>query len=96
MNRHKPREILHTRFSQTYRRLNAWQSAGGGQVEYFTVSAFGRLGPGFSTPNVLKISRNQDDGVTVVKNLSRWRPFGLVAPIYWLCTGERHKGLEKD
>ncbi|MBD2345667.1 hypothetical protein [Anabaena subtropica] len=39
-------------------------------------------------PNFKKQFR--DDGGTygVIANPSVWRPFGLVAPIYWLSTGK--------
>jgi GTPase SAR1 family protein len=96
VNRHKPRELAQARFPQTFRKLQAWQQTGGGQVDYFTTSAFGILGNKFPEPNSIKIKRDRGGTSSCIKDPKRWRPFGLVAPIYWLCTGERHKELDKD
>lgn len=65
-------------------------------VSYFTASSFGVYGADKQP--------NHDTGVddTVVpprpyykiKNKGNWKPFGLITPLYWLCTGERHPDLE--
>ena len=96
INRHKPKDLVIARFPEVYRKLEAWQKSGYGKVEYFTSSAFGMLGTRFPEANAKKIRRGQDGVVSVLKDTQHWRPFGLVAPIYWLYTGERHQGLEKD
>jgi GTPase SAR1 family protein len=96
VNRHKPREMTHMRFPQICRRLDAWQTIGGGQVEYFAASALGMLGSAYPAPNAVKTSCDRGGVAAVLKDPKRWRPFGLVGPIYWLCTGERHKKLEED
>jgi hypothetical protein len=96
VNRHNSRELAQARFPQTFRKLQAWQQTGGGQVDYFTTSPFGILGSRSPEPNSVKIKRDRDGTTSCIKDPKRWRPFGLVAPIYWLCTGERHKELDKD
>ncbi|MEZ2232561.1 hypothetical protein [Microcoleus sp.] len=96
VNRHEPRELAQARFPQTFRKLQAWQQTGGGQVDYFTTSAFGVLGSKYPEPNSVRIKRDRGGTSSCIKDPKRWRPFGLVAPIYWLCTGERHKELDKD
>ena len=96
VNRHKPREMVQMRFPQIYRRLSAWQGLGAGKVDYFAASALGMLGTNFPAPNATRLSRDSGGVSAVLKDPKRWRPFGLVAPIYWLCTGERHKKLEED
>lgn len=96
VNRHKPRELAQARFPQTFRKLQAWEQTGGGQVDYFTTSAFGMLGNNYPEPNSKRLTRDRDGTTSVIKDPKHWRPFGLVAPIYWLCTGERHKELDKD
>lgn len=96
VNRHNPRELAQRRFPKTFGKLQAWQQTGGGQVDYFTTSAFGVLGSKYPEPNSVKIKRDRDGTSSCIKDPKRWRPFGLVAPIYWLCTGERHKELDKD
>ncbi|BAY95328.1 MULTISPECIES: hypothetical protein [unclassified Tolypothrix] len=95
VNRHKPAFVAEARFPQVYRKLQTWQQMGAGRVDYFTTSAFGMLGNNFPEPNVNLLSRGREGIAAVIKEPKRWRPFGLVAPIYWLCTGDRHKELDK-
>jgi GTPase SAR1 family protein len=95
INRHKPKELAMARFPQVYRKLQAWSQTAGGEVSYFTTSAFGMLGTQFPEPNAKKLKRDRDGTTSVIKNPKQWRPFGLVAPIYWLCTGQHHKELVK-
>jgi hypothetical protein len=96
VSRFKPKELAEAKFPQVCRKLKAWEAIGSGAVEFFTNSAFGMLGTQFPEPNSKKIDRNEFGMRSVLKDSKRWRPFGLVAPIYWLCTGQRHKDLEKD
>lgn len=96
INRHQPAYLASARFPQVSRKLQSWQQMGAGSVDYFTTSAFGMLGTRFQEPNSKQLSRGRDGTTSVLKDPKRWRPFGLVAPIYWLCTGDRHKELDKD
>lgn len=95
INRHSGENIASKRFPQLYRRLQAWQTMKTGEVNYFTTSAFGVLGSQFPEPNSQKISRDKEGTKSIIKNPRRWRPYGLVAPIYWLCTGKRNPKLEE-
>ena len=95
INRHKPQELAKARFPQVHRKLETWSKSTGGEVSYFTTSAFGMLGNQFPEPNAKKLKRDRDGTTSVIKNPRRWRPFGLIAPIYWLCTGQHHKELVK-
>ncbi|MBK1987918.1 hypothetical protein A0J48_010260 [Sphaerospermopsis aphanizomenoides BCCUSP55] len=95
VNRHQPDFLAKARFSQVCAKLQTWQQMGAGEVNYFTASAFGMLGQNCPEPNV-NLDRRSRDGVSaMIKDPKRWRPFGLVAPIYWLCTGDRHRELDK-
>jgi hypothetical protein len=95
VNRHKPAYLASARFPQVHRKLQSWQQMGAGSIDYFTTSAFGMLGTRFQEPNAQRLSRDRDGVTSVIKDPKRWRPFGLVAPIYWLCTGNRHKELDE-
>ena len=95
INRHKPKELAMARFPQVHRKLKTWSQSTEGDVSYFTTSAFGMLGNQFPEPNSKKLSRDRNGTTSVIKNPRRWRPFGLVAPVYWLCTGQHHKELVK-
>ena len=96
VNRHQPRELAAMRFSKVKRVLDNWTEMGGGGVDYFATSAFGMLGSQYPEPNSKRLDRTREGTRSVLKDPKRWRPFGLVAPIYWLCTGQRHKQLEQD
>ncbi|BAQ64805.1 hypothetical protein [Geminocystis sp. NIES-3709] len=95
INRQFAEKIANNRFPQLYRRLQAWQKLNIGEVCYFTTSAFGVLGSQFPEPNSQKISRGREGTKSIIKNPRRWRPYGLVSPIYWLCTGKRNPKLEE-
>lgn len=67
------------------------------EVEYFSLSAFGMMGPeGVKQPNVEYVKDITDPTLQFarLKNKNVWRPFGLFAPLYWLCTGDRHPNLD--
>lgn len=95
INRHQPRELARKRFPNVYRKLESWSQLGGGSVDCFTTSAFGMLGKRYQEPNAKKLKRDRGGTSSIIKSPKQWRPFGLVAPIYWLCTGVRHQELEK-
>lgn len=95
VNRHQPRELTEMRFTKVQRTLDNWADMGGGKVDYFATSAFGMLGNRYPEPNAKRLERNRSGTRSVLKDPKRWRPFGIVAPIYWLCTGKRHKQLEE-
>ncbi len=95
INRDSPAKLTQLRFPQVYQKLQNWANLKTGEVEYFVTSAFGVLGTNFPEPNSQKIERNREGTKSIIKNPRRWRPFALVAPIYWLSTGQRNKDLEQ-
>ncbi|MBE9057356.1 GTPase domain-containing protein [Sphaerospermopsis sp. LEGE 08334] len=94
VNRDKPGFLASARFPQVCRKLQSWQQMGGGEIEFFTASAFGMLGNKYPEPNVNLLNRSRGGVRAVIKNPKLWRPFGLVAPIYWLAKGSRHPQLD--
>lgn len=95
-NRDRPRWLAAARFGKLCEKLETWQRLGSCEVEYFTVSAFGVLGNKFPKPNSKQITRDRRAVASVLSDPKRWRPFGLVSPIYWLCTGVHNTQLDKD
>ncbi|UJB68981.1 hypothetical protein HRE53_21530 [Acaryochloris sp. 'Moss Beach'] len=93
VNIHKPIFLASKRFPKTYQVLQDWQNNGFGDFECFTTSAFGMLGTAYPKPNATLVNRHRDGVVCVIKEPSKWRPLGLVNPIYWLYTGKHHKEL---
>ncbi|MGC9503159.1 hypothetical protein [Baaleninema sp.] len=96
VNRHKPEKLAKARFPKLSGQLETWSKLGGGSVEYFATSAFGILGRQYPEPNSRRLRKSREGTTSVIKKPKRWRPFGLVSPIYWLCTGERHSELDRD
>jgi adenylate kinase family enzyme len=91
-----PSTTVSQRFPQVYKRLEAWQNSKAGKVNYFRASAFGTLGNRSPEPNSKITSRTAKGTIAAIRNPRLWKPFGLVSPLYWLCTGERHPDLDKD
>jgi hypothetical protein len=85
-----------TRFPEVYKTLKNWQAMGAGKVDFFLVSAFGTVGTRGMEGNYQLLARKQGGTQAVIRKPQLWRPFGLIAPLYWLCTGNRHKDLDKD
>ncbi|MDJ0557435.1 MAG: hypothetical protein QNJ68_23900 [Microcoleaceae cyanobacterium MO_207.B10] len=96
VNRHRPKFLAAARFPTIFKRLESWQDLGVGTVEYFTTSAFGVTGNKYSKPNSQQIYRGRGGVASVLEDAKRWRPFGLVSPIYWICTGKRYLQLDQD
>lgn len=96
VNRQKARDIVSAISPQVLKRLQTWQQSGVGSVEYFSTSAFGMLGTNMPAPNFTRVKASREGLAAVIRDPRRWRPFGLVSPIYWLCTGERHKELDGE
>ncbi|MDJ0511664.1 MAG: hypothetical protein QNJ64_20795 [Crocosphaera sp.] len=96
VRRHDPRGLTQSLFPNMKKKLETWQTQNLGVVDYFTVSSFGTLGKDNSEPNTKIIKPNREGTTSVIKDTRKWRPFGLVSPIYWLSTGQRHKALDED
>ena len=97
INRHQPQTLVQARFPKVFQRLKNWEQLGGGQIDVFATSAFGMIGTSRPEPNMRKVKRDRD-GLknAILRNPQKWKPFGLVAPIYWLCTGKHHKRLDQE
>ncbi|NET30026.1 hypothetical protein [Okeania sp. SIO1I7] len=95
VNRHQPKKVA-SRFPKLSAQLETWSQSSTGTVEYFTTSAFGVLGQHYPEPNSMRLKRSRHGTTSIIKKPKLWRPFGLVSPIYWLCTGQRHSELDRD
>jgi len=96
VNRHRPKYIAEARFEKVCKRLQAWEAMKNGRADYFAVSAFGTIGNNFPEPNAIRLTRDKGGTTSVLRDPDNWRPFGLVSPLYWLCTGKRYKQLDED
>lgn len=96
MKRKDPEHLAQLKFKRVYTKMRNWQSETGGDIGFFTSSAFGVLEPRFGEANSKTIKRDRGGIRAVIKDSNRWKPFGLVAPIYWLCTGDRNQKLDEE
>lgn len=96
VNHHDPFFLASSRFPKTFQALQEWERIGAGSFSCFTTSAFGMLGNNFPRPNSTTVKRQRDGVASIIKDPERWKPFGLFAPVYWLCTGNQSKALLKE
>ncbi|NCS23382.1 MAG: hypothetical protein GPI96_02170 [Microcystis aeruginosa BS13-02] len=86
VNRDDPRGLVQRRFPKMYAILENWTQEDKGKVEYFTTSSFGVFGK-YCEPNSI-IQSESGRAFAVIRNTKEWQPFGLIEPLYWLCTGK--------
>ncbi|MCL1470926.1 hypothetical protein [Argonema antarcticum] len=94
IHRHDMQKFMRLKFSQTETTLQKWQKEWGCPMNYFFCSAFGMIGEPL-TPNFREETRDSGAICGVINYPQYWRPFGLVAPIYWLHTGKDDWRLRK-
>jgi hypothetical protein len=61
-------------------------------LEFFAMSTFGVIDQRDPRPNrkqELSSSVDPEDISSVLRFPDKWRPYGMISPIYWLATGER-------
>ncbi|MEI6332355.1 MAG: SAV_2336 N-terminal domain-related protein [Pseudanabaena sp. ELA645] len=91
VNRHRPKDLVNTIFPKTGYAFERWSRDWNCKIEYFACSTFGVMG-NLATPNLRKVN-SVNGTIGVVADPELWKPFGLIAPIYWLYTGKRDRQL---
>lgn len=84
-------EFIGLKFPRTRVALQNW----GCSVNYFICSAFGMVGNP-PRPNFREISQDRYGVYGAIARTQAWKPFGLVAPIYWLQTGKDDRQLRES
>lgn len=57
-------------------------------LEFFAISTFGVLSRNNPRPN--RIDEIGQEAIhSVLRDTDKWRPYGMIAPLYWLSTGKR-------
>ncbi|MCP2730915.1 hypothetical protein [Limnofasciculus baicalensis] len=90
-HRNNLEKFININFPRTHNVFNNWYRTCGLSVTYFACSAFGMKGEP-PAPNVL-VEEGFGAKNGVLADPSKWQPFGLVAPVYWLCTGKNNSWL---
>ncbi|MDZ8105248.1 MAG: hypothetical protein RM338_06425 [Nostoc sp. DedQUE12a] len=73
--------------------VNKWRTLWGCSTNYFFCSAFGTKGIN-PQPNFKIRNRDKNGIYGVIDNPKVWRPLGLVAPLYWIQTGQEDPRLK--
>ncbi len=94
IHRYDIKKFISLKFPQTQNTIQKWRKEWGCSVNYFFCSAFGMKGNP-PQPNVRIEERDREGTRSVIDRPQYWRPFGLVAPIYWLHTGKDDQRLRK-
>lgn len=78
------KKFIQLNFPRTYNTFRNWGNGWGCSIAYFSCSAYGVLDEP-PKPNC----KNLDYGAAygILANPDKWKPFGLIAPLYWLRTG---------
>jgi hypothetical protein len=82
VHKRNPRELCDLRFPKAMEALNNWQRAWRCPMNFFLCSNFGFLG-NTGEPNCIL-----SDQIFTISKSNSWKPFGLIAPIYWLHNGK--------
>jgi len=90
--RHRLKQFMSIRFPQTQTILKEWSQDWGCSLAYFACSAFGMMGNP-PRPNVITRRDDARGAMSILARPNLWKPFGLVAPIYWLHTGKHDSRL---
>lgn len=83
----KVTDFTKQRYRQTRYTLQEWRKQWGCSVGCFFSSAFGTM-DNPEQANCRVISRSANATFAVIDRPEFWEPFGLIAPIYWLYTGQ--------
>ncbi|HLP91202.1 MAG TPA: hypothetical protein VK184_21810 [Nostocaceae cyanobacterium] len=93
VHRQNINQFVSLKFPAIQTSLNKWRNRWGCGINYFFCSAFGTKGS-TPQPNVKVINRDRGGTYGVIDKPLVWRPLGLVAPLYWLQTGQEDKRLK--
>jgi hypothetical protein len=83
-----PRQLMQKNFWNIYETLENHCKSGLFEVEYFSTSSFGMLDNSLDPNSTPSDGSSWSSEFFTIKNPSQWRPVGILAPIYWLITGQ--------
>ena len=92
--RYKAEELMYSKFPKTKRYFEQLNKSWGCKIAYFACSSFGVLGKS-PRPNFTFMHTDERGTIGVIRDPAKWKPFGLLAPIYWLDTGKHDPRLQQ-
>ncbi|PSB04961.1 GUN4 domain-containing protein [Merismopedia glauca] len=93
-HRHKVQELMALKFPNTKNYFQRWSQSWKCKIAYFACSSFGVMGKP-PRPNFTFVRTDERGTIGVLDNPAEWKPFGLLAPIYWLHTGRNDPRLQQ-
>ena len=91
---HKLTDFIERKFYHLQTAMNRWKTEWNCSVEYFACSGYGMIQKGDSRKPNCQNPPELSAKSARLKNPEAWQPFGLIAPIYWLVTGERDERID--
>lgn len=92
--RYKAEKLMSLKFPRTQIYFQRWSQSWGCRIAYFACSSFGVMGKP-PRPNFTFIGTDERGTHGVIYSPAQWKPFGLLAPIYWLHTGKKDSRLQQ-
>jgi hypothetical protein len=89
LNRHIEGQTIKD-YSRVTSVIEKWSSVKKFSCKSFLISTFGGLSGDSSVRNSIK----EHNHLYVLRDPSQWKPYGLIAPLYWLSTGKDLKGID--
>jgi hypothetical protein len=78
-------DLFSVHLPKTYKTLKS-KITGKNHLKFYAISTFGVLNRTDPRPNRTEIGTG--GRLSVLRKASRWNPYGMVAPLYWLTTGK--------
>ncbi|MGK7956577.1 MAG: hypothetical protein AB4063_15215 [Crocosphaera sp.] len=91
---HKLTDFIERKFYHLQTAMNRWKTEWNCSVEYFACSGYGMIQKGDSRKPNCQNPPELSAKYARLKNPEAWQPFGLIAPIYWLVTGEKDERID--
>ena len=81
-------DLFKIRLPKTYRYLTKTEKISSERLRFFACSSFGVRGDLDPRPNRKSFEKNPTELKAILMDNNRWKPYGLITPLYWLNTGE--------
>ena len=81
-------DLFKVRLPKTYRYLTKTEKISSERLRFFACSSFGVRGIQDPRPNRESFDNSSSEFRAIIREDCKWKPYGLIAPLYWLNTGK--------
>ncbi|MCL2934792.1 MAG: hypothetical protein MGG11_21850 [Trichodesmium sp. MAG_R03] len=81
-------DLFKVRLPKTYCYLTQTKKISGERLRFFACSSFGVRGSQDPRPNHQTFDNNPTEFEATLIDDGKWKPYGLIKPLYWLKTGK--------